>query len=79
MKSELRDKIGLWESVLMQDIYQPLRPLSWEVLRSREQVPFQELSKHTFVPVTSGYTWGSSFEYAWFHTTVVLGEEAAGH
>ena len=78
MKSELRDKIGLWESVLMTDIYQPLMPLSWEVLRSSEQVPFQELSEHTFVPVTPGYTWGNSFEYAWFHTTVVLGKEAAG-
>ena len=64
MKSELRDKIGLWESVLMTDIYQPLMPLSWEVLRSSEQVPFQELSEHTFVPVTPGYTWGNSFEYA---------------
>ena len=76
--SEWKGRLKHWIRVLKEDFYEPLGEISWEACRTMEQIPVEELSSKTFVPVTPGYTWGNTWEYCWFRGRITLPEKAQG-
>ena len=78
MHSEYRDRINHWIRTLKEDFYTPACTLDWEVFKTMEQLSFEEAGKRTYERVEPGYTWGDTYEYAWFRTKLTLPEETAG-
>ncbi|MCQ5384788.1 glycosyl hydrolase-related protein [Hungatella hathewayi] len=78
MHSEYRDRINHWIRTLKEDFYTPVGTLNWEVFKTMEQLSYEEAGAGTYERVEPGYTWGKTYEYAWFRTTLSLPEEAAG-
>ena len=78
MHSEYRDRINHWIRTLKEDFYTPVGTLKWEVFKTMEQLSYEEAGAGTYERVEPGYTWGKTYEYAWFRTTLSLPEEAAG-
>ena len=78
MHSEYRDRINHWIRTLKEDFYTPVGTLNWEVFKTMEQLSYEEAGAGTYERVEPGYTWGKTYEYAWFRTTLSLPEETAG-
>ena len=78
MHSEYRDRINHWIRTLKEDFYTPAGTLDWEVFKTMEQLSFEEAGERTYERVEPGYTWGDTYEYAWFRTKLTLPEETAG-
>ncbi len=78
MHSEWRDRIRHWVRTLKEDLYEPLGEFSWTAFRTMGHLPLEEAEKGPFEPVETGFTWGKTWEYCWFKSSVTLPEEAQG-
>lgn len=78
MTPEWQDRVAHWTRTLPRDFYEPLGELSWEAFLTMDYLTLEEAKKQTFQPVEPGFTWGHTWEYGWFRTTVTLPEAAAG-
>ena len=78
MQAEWRGRLGHWMRTLKDDFYRPLGEISWEAFPATEHLSMEEAAQGPFVPVSSGFTWGKTWEYCWFKGKIRLPEEAAG-
>jgi len=75
---EWRVRIDHWKRTLTEDFYEPIGVISWEAFRTMEHLLHTDVIHEDFQPVEEGFTWGNSWEYCWFKTTITLPEEAKG-
>lgn len=78
MSSELEGRLDHWIHTLREDLYTPAFPLHWEVCHPDHPVGIGDLNSQVFHPVEEGYTWGFSYQYAWFRTTFKVPEDLDG-
>ncbi len=78
MSAEYRDRLEHWIRTLKEDFYTPLGTLEFECFRTMEQLSREEAMSREFEHVEPGFTWGNTYEYAWFRGKVTLPEEAEG-
>ena len=78
MHSEWSARVRHWIRTLKDDFYEPLGEIKWGAFRTMEHISPEEAEKGNFQPVEPGFTWGNTWEYAWFKTTFTLPEEAKG-
>ncbi|MCU1412906.1 MAG: hypothetical protein JWN80_246, partial [Microbacteriaceae bacterium] len=50
-------------------IYRTIAPLSAEIVRSAEPIPFAELERSAFTPLRGGAAWGKKLDCAWLRIT----------
>jgi len=50
-------------------IYSRVAPLTAEVIRSREPIPFADLDREAFRPIRPGSSWGKTLDCAWLRFT----------
>lgn len=78
MSAEYRDRLGHWIRTLKEDFYSPLGTLDFECFRTMDQLSAAEAMDRSFEKVEPGFTWGNTYEYAWFRTRITLPKEAEG-
>jgi len=78
MNSEWRGRVKHWVRTLKEDLYEPIGEFSWEVFHTMEHLSQQEALKQEFKPVQTGYTWGNTWEYGWFKSSITLPACAEG-
>lgn len=78
MHSEWSARVHHWIRTLKDDFYEPLGEIKWGAFRTMEHISLEEAERGNFQPVEPGFTWGNTWEYAWFKTTFTLPEEAKG-
>ena len=78
MHSEWKARIENWIAVLKQEFYQPIGEISWTARRTKEYLTPEQALEGDFKPVFPGYTWGETWEYCWFHGSVVIPEGVDG-
>ena len=78
MHSEWSARVRHWIRTLKDDFYEPLGEIKWGAFRTMEHISPEEAERGNFQPVEPGFTWGNTWEYAWFKTTFTLPEEAKG-
>ena len=76
MQAEWRGRLGHWMRTLKDDFYRPLGEISWEAFPATEHLSMEEAAQGPFVPVSSGFTWGKTWEYCWFKGKIRLPPEA---
>lgn len=76
--SEWEDRVIHWVKTLEKDLYLPLQEIQWEGFLTMDQLSLEDVKKQMFVPVEPGFTWGHTWEYGWFRTTIVMPKKAAG-
>ena len=75
---EWNDRIEYWIRTLREDFYEELGEIPFEVSRTFDLLSPEEAAGREFMPAFPGYTWGESFEYAWFRGRIILPEKARG-
>lgn len=78
MSSEWQERLNHWIETLKKDLYTPLQKLSWEACLTMDYLALDEARNLPYEKVETGFTWGNTWEYGWFRTTVTLPEEARG-
>ncbi len=78
MKSEWKDRLEHWIRTLKADFYEPLGEISWSCFHTMEHLTPQEARQKALIPVKKGYTWGNTWEYAWFYADIRLPKNAQG-
>ncbi len=78
MHSEWKVRIENWIAVLKQELYEPIGEIKWRARRTKDYLTPEETLKGDFEPVEPGFTWGESWEYAWFCGSVTIPESARG-
>lgn len=78
MSSESTGRLEHWIRTLREDLYTPVLPLDWEVCHPDHELDVDDLDGQTFRPAPAGYTWGASWQYAWFRTSFTVPEDLAG-
>ncbi len=78
MHSEWRVRIENWIQVLKQELYEPIGEIHWTAHKTKEYLTPDQALAGDFQPVEAGFTWGESWEYCWFKSSIVLPEGAAG-
>lgn len=78
MHSEWSSRIGHWIRVLKEDLYEPLGHIHWEAFRTNSHLSREEAENCPFRPVEPGFTWGNTWEYCWFRSSILLPERAEG-
>ena len=54
---------------IRREIYTTVAPLTVEIVRSREPIPFADIDAAAFRPLRNGAAWGSVFDCAWLRIT----------
>lgn len=78
MHSEWRGRINHWIRTLKNDFFTPLGEISWEAFQTMEHISPEEALRQDFVQVEPGFTWGRTYEYCWFKSSICLPGEAEG-
>ena len=78
MHSEWKGRIKHWIRTLKDDFYEPLGEFSWEAFRTMEHLSPEEALKEKFISVETGFSWGKTYEYCWFKSSITLPEGATG-
>lgn len=67
-----------WQKAIAESVYRPLLAAEMEGFITLEQLTPQQAKQREFRPMPAGTPWGAKWEYAWFKTSIVLPEAAAG-
>lgn len=78
LSPEWDGRIRYWLRTLEEDFYEPLGEIKFQAFRTEKHLKYEELDKEKFVPVSSGFCWGNTWEYCWFLGEVLLPKEADG-
>lgn len=78
MRAEWKGRLEHWVRTLKNDFYEPLGEFRWEAFPTMEELSMEDALKQDFTPVTTGFTWGNTWEYCWFRGRITLPEGAAG-
>ena len=78
LHSEWRGRIAHWIRTLKDDFYRPLGEIPLSACCTMEELSLEEAERLDYTPVTSGFTWGHTYEYCWMKGRIVLPEEAEG-
>ena len=78
MHSEWQRRLAHWQHTLQMDFYFPLGSIDVESFFTTEHLTPEEAQSRHFEPMSTGTTWGHSYEYCWMHSKVILPLNAAG-
>ena len=76
--SEWHERIVHWIDTLKKDFYLPLQELHWEAAFTMDQLSLSQANALFYQAVEPGFTWGHTWEYGWFRTSITLPAEAEG-
>lgn len=78
ISAEWRDRVGHWIRTLKDDFYEPIGEFTWDACKTTEHISMEDAEKLPYQPVQTGYTWGNTWEYCWFKSSITIPESAAG-
>ena len=78
LHSEWRGRIAHWIRTLMDDFYRPLGEIPLSACCTMEELSPEKAQELKYVPVSSGFTWGHTYEYCWMKGRITLPDEADG-
>lgn len=78
LSSEFKDRLDHWIHTLQNDFYEPVGKLSWEMFTTMDELSLEEATTRKYTPVEPGFTWGHTWEYGWFRTSITIPECCKG-
>ena len=72
------DRLKIWAAQFEKHYLKQTKPLDVSWYTTMEHLPFAEAVKGDFVHLPVGTAWGKKWEYAWFHTQVVVPDALKG-